>query len=871
MKNKLLLLLLFATASMNAQYINPTGVYIPDATAASPSPGIVSAYTDADTFTYDGKAFNHYGFGFYNKTTATGNASNAGKNIYLSAFFGIDFFTSGAAVMRISKEGFVGIGTVSPTARLEVNSGTAGISGLKITQLTTTAGTVSVIGIDSGGNVVKVPSAQGVIYLSAYTSLSSAFTALNGTSTIGTLVIDKNLSMSGSLTVQSGKTIKFLNGNKITLMGYTLSINGGLEAGISQIFDMTSGGTVSGTPKIAYAVPQWWQPASASNWDASIKAAVDFYQRVYFPPGEYITTQTIELKKETTHYLFGESEASTLVNTGSNFIFKMTGAHEKGLIIETLRFFCVNGIRLNEENITFVDGPTAPYINRIRISDCFFKSAEAANPTGTAIQCNMVFDSEINNNQIYDFNIGIHLRGSDINAIGNNRIANFGKYGILDESFNTFGSQNQITHNDILNYKGASGGGAMIKTTSRHVQIKDNYLENGPTLVKAYFDCSNIGLQDATSFPYSIDIRGNRCDIGVSATYCYIIQDTFSNLFIDNNKNTGPYTPPSTFVTNTGGSPAYFTDFLKSRHNGQIEKEIHIASCTSFGAWNNFNSAIAFTNSSNGGVIIDAKNVSTAFTIEGNGNPDPSTYFNPLKISIKTGVDNVLSLKEGLQNGEKEMFKRVMFRVTLRGGQTAINNGSQNAQVFMKAMDASGNFNNTVYNQSPVLTRDWTIVEYASGVDYPNRLYINVADNIEIKAIELVPILAPSGNKSSAAQDPKSEEIIDRLNKLEEKVTLMDTELGILKEVKPGTVNAEKTIRVYPNPVSDIMNIDFGAANNEAFELDLYDASGKSVLEQKFSNKAAAYNVSLTDLAQGSYVYKITGKGFIKTGIILKN
>ncbi|RXM41424.1 hypothetical protein BOQ62_00270 [Chryseobacterium sp. CH21] len=55
--------------------------------------------------------------------------------------------------------GNVGIGTISPNTKLEVNSGTAGISGMRFTNLTsaTTVGAGQTLGVDNLGNVVTLP------------------------------------------------------------------------------------------------------------------------------------------------------------------------------------------------------------------------------------------------------------------------------------------------------------------------------------------------------------------------------------------------------------------------------------------------------------------------------------------------------------------------------------------------------------------------------------------------------------------------------------------------------------------------------------------------------------------------------------------
>lgn len=77
------------------------------------SPGLT--FSSDDDYLYDGSYLNHYGLGAYTKTTG-----DTGTNLYFSSFNGFDFLTTGTNRFRISRSGDVGIGTITPGAKLEV-------------------------------------------------------------------------------------------------------------------------------------------------------------------------------------------------------------------------------------------------------------------------------------------------------------------------------------------------------------------------------------------------------------------------------------------------------------------------------------------------------------------------------------------------------------------------------------------------------------------------------------------------------------------------------------------------------------------------------------------------------------------------------
>jgi len=108
----------------------------------------------------------------------------------------------------ITAAGNVGIGTTAPNNKVEINSGTANTSGLRLTNLTsaTPVSTGQTIGVDASGNVVTLPNPTATSVSSAeVASLSGADFNVNDTAE--TLVSGT----SQSITIPAGGKALFIN------------------------------------------------------------------------------------------------------------------------------------------------------------------------------------------------------------------------------------------------------------------------------------------------------------------------------------------------------------------------------------------------------------------------------------------------------------------------------------------------------------------------------------------------------------------------------------------------------------------------------------------------------------------------------------
>jgi trimeric autotransporter adhesin len=118
---------------------------------------IAGRYNDA-TFTntlLSGNGLTFLGF----KTTASENLTNATAIGYQARVTANNSLVLGNSLVN------VGIGTTAPTTKLEVNSATAGVSGIKLTQLTSSSTAAAANGkalsVDASGNVILVTAGSG--------------------------------------------------------------------------------------------------------------------------------------------------------------------------------------------------------------------------------------------------------------------------------------------------------------------------------------------------------------------------------------------------------------------------------------------------------------------------------------------------------------------------------------------------------------------------------------------------------------------------------------------------------------------------------------------------------------------------------------
>lgn len=83
--------------------------------------------------------------------------------------------------------------------------------------------------------------------------------------------------------------------------------------------------------------------------------------------------------------------------------------------------------------------------------------------------------------------------------------------------------------------------------------------------------------------------------------------------------------------------------------------------------------------------------------------------------------------------------------------------------------------------------------------------------------------------------------------------------LGAIEEIilSNDDFNSTSELSVYPNPVSDLLYIDFSNLTGTEFKLFLVDLSGRTILQKELKNVQDREILSFNQLSSGPYLLKI--------------
>lgn len=233
-----------------------------------------------------------------------------------------------------------------------------------------------------------------------------------------------------------------------------------------------------------------------------------------------------------------DNVSSTILYNENDNVFAIKSQFStvsRGCTIKHINIISTYGIQLNAatpnpDSVQFVP-KVFIWGNRIRPKNQY---------EGIGIEGAKWFDSIINNNSIEAYKQGIKLAISDLNKISDNRILECDECAIKLLAAGTWGSQNEIAHNDIVTAHVAPNFIA-IRANDHQATIIDNYMEGYH--IKGFI--TNVATDDEdfqynyTSF-ISIVSRDNRFDYEQKDSafeFVYYLQPSYIQTYTIHDRN----------------------------------------------------------------------------------------------------------------------------------------------------------------------------------------------------------------------------------------------------------------------------------------------------------------------------------------------
>jgi hypothetical protein len=75
--------------------------------------------------------------------------------------------------------------------------------------------------------------------------------------------------------------------------------------------------------------------------------------------------------------------------------------------------------------------------------------------------------------------------------------------------------------------------------------------------------------------------------------------------------------------------------------------------------------------------------------------------------------------------------------------------------------------------------------------------------------------------------------------------------------------NMQQQVRIFPNPTKDVISIEFETATDNTVNVSIFNAQGRTVMEETITNGNTALDVS--NLQKGIYIVRLSAPSLNKT------
>lgn len=252
------------------------------------------------------------------------------------------------------------------------------------------------------------------------------------------------------------------------------------------------------------------------------------------------------------------------------------------------------------------------------------------------------------------------------------------------------------------------------------------------------------------------------------------------------------------------------------------------------------------------------------------GNVGPDALYGWGILNSEKAANVILDRPEGKSNlelitlADGETFS---FQVTAKGG--------EDVKAMIVWNDPAGTaINNVVNSPTPALVNDLDLrVKIGSEEFFPWKLQLSDVSAPAIKGDNIVDNVEQVIVGSPSEDDVYTIEITHKGTLVggEQEVSIVVT--GIKATTLSNDtfeVDCFENVSVWPNPLRDVVNINFAQFMGEDVQVEVYDLLGRKVINQKFTNVNQSLQFNASSLTKGTYILKLSSNSQSYTQKIIK-